>query len=309
MASLHQPVLVAEVIKFLNLQPGDKVIDATVGGGGHANKILEAIVPRGKLLGIDRDAKAIELVRNILKKFSDSITLVHSKFSRLYEIAKENNFLDAKAILLDLGWSQNQLQDIERGLSFKNHSPLDLRLDQTQGITAADILNKSSEQELVEIFKNYGEIRKSKALARAIVRERIKGEILSTQDLLAIVRLVLGSRTRKIDAARQVWQALRIIVNDELAELAAVLPQILQVLTRGGRLAVISFHSGEDRIVKSFLKQESKDCLCPPAIPVCQCHHQATLKIITTKAVTASRLEIATNYRARSARLRIAEKI
>ncbi len=306
---VHQPVLVAEVIKFLNLQSSDQVIDCTVGSGGHARQLLVQIAPSGKLLGLDRDSYSLALTQSVLQDFNNRIILVRTRFSRLVEVVAQYNFPKAKAVLLDLGWSSDQLADTGRGFSFKANDPLDLRLDNSQTLTAADIINQASEEELVAIFKNYGEINKTKSLVRQIVKIRAQQEIRSTTDLLSIVRAVLGTSRRNIDTAAQVWQALRMAVNNEVEELKVVLPQALQVLKVGGRLAVISFHSGEDRIVKSFFKQEGTNCLCPPRLPVCRCHHRATLKIITAKPITPTKTEAMSNPRARSARLRIVEKI
>lgn len=308
MPSLHEPVLFKEVIESLKLKPNDNVVDGTVGGGGHLTAILKAVAPRGLVLGIDADPKAIELVK---KKFPNEkrLILINSWFSEIQKYVLHFNLEPVVAILLDLGWSSDQLADAGRGFSFKAGGQLDLRFNPQTYETAEHILNTATEQNLGEIFKNFGDEPRAKSIAREIVTQRQVKPLESVNDLLDVVGTVYKNRFGKIHPATKIWQALRIAVNNELDQLAKTLPIALSTLGRGGRLAVISFHSGEDRIVKRFFLKESKDCLCPPGLPVCRCGHIARLKLVTTKAIKPSEQEININPRSRSARLRVVEKI
>ena len=306
----HEPVLVKEVIEYLAPKPNENFIDCTLGGGGHAKEILKMTSPNGKLLGIDLDAEAIKAAKENLQEFGQRVNLVNDNYKNLKQIIYDSGFNQINGILLDLGLSSYELQDAARGFSFKGSDKLDMRFGQ-EGLTASDILNNYKEEELARIFKEYGEERFSRQIAKEIVTERKHNKILKTDQLVSLIAKVYQHKPkpRNINIATKVFQALRIEVNDELNNLKKVLPDALNVLAQGGRLAVISFHSLEDRIVKEFFKREAKECICPPEIPVCICGHQAQLKILTKKPIMPSLAEINNNPRSRSAKLRIAIKI
>lgn len=304
---MHQSVLLAEVIAALQPYSGGVYIDGTVGAGGHTAALLAASAPDGQVFGFDRDQSALELARRQLAQFGQRVHLFHANFDRLAEIAQAQGLPKAEGILLDLGVSSMQFDQPERGFSFQAEGPLDMRMDASAGPTAADLVNSLPEEELANLIYQYGEERHSRRIARAIVRAR---PIHSTAELAQLVVRASGasrSERTKIHPATRTFQALRIAVNDELGALERTLPQALECLKPGGRLAVISFHSLEDRIVKNYFKQESQDCICPPEQPVCTCRHKATIDIITKKPITASMVEIDANPRARSAKLRVVE--
>lgn len=304
---MHQSVLLAEVIAALQPHPGGVYIDGTVGAGGHSAALLAASAPDGQVFGFDRDQSALELARRQLAQFGQRVHLFHANFDRLAEIAQAQSLPKADGILLDLGVSSMQFDQPERGFSFQTEGPLDMRMDASVGPTAADLVNSLPEEELANLIYQYGEERHSRRIARAIVKAR---PIRSTAELAQLVVRASGasrSERTKIHPATRTFQALRIAVNDELGALERTLPQALAGLKPEGRLAVISFHSLEDRIVKNYFKQESQDCICPPEQPVCTCRHKATIDIITKKPITASMAEIDANPRARSAKLRVVE--
>jgi 16S rRNA (cytosine1402-N4)-methyltransferase len=302
----HIPVLFQAVLDGLQARPGGRYIDATVGGGGHAAGILAASSPDGYLLGLDRDPAAVEAANAQLVSYGGRVVLVHRSFSRLAETAGTHRFIPADGLLFDLGLSSLQLADPTRGFAFSVDGPLDMRFDpQAGGPTAADLLNALSAEELAGILYRYGEERQSRRIAEAIVAAR---PLDTTRELVAAIEQVVGRRGR-IHPATRTFQALRIAVNDELAALEAALPQAVEVLAPGGRLAVISFHSLEDRLVKRFMRRESRECVCPPEAPVCTCGHRATLRLVSRKPIRPTAEEIAANPRARSARLRVAERI
>ncbi|MDD5341076.1 MAG: 16S rRNA (cytosine(1402)-N(4))-methyltransferase RsmH [Patescibacteria group bacterium] len=305
----HTPVLLEEAIRYLDPKPGENFIDGTLGAGGHARAILEHTTPGGKLLAIDLDIKAIELAKNNLTEFADRVLYTNDNFKNLEKIANESEISEFDGILLDLGLSSMELNDEKRGFSFSKDSFLDMRFG-SGGLTAADVINKYSENELIRIFKTYGEERHAKLIAAEIVRQRKIGKITTTNQLVNIIEKVYQGKARpKINVATKVFQALRIEVNGELENLKQVLPVALKILKKGGRLGVISFHSLEDRIVKEFFKKEAKDCLCPPQVPVCVCGHKVSLKILTKKVIIPSNKELINNPRSRSAKLRAAIKL
>lgn len=325
MQTRHVPVMLEEVLKYLQPEPGGHYIDGTLGGGGHTAAILERSAPDGKVLGIDTDAQALERVRARLPQMVEEgrLVLVHGNFAELARLANEAGFVSVQGVLLDLGFSSDQMERAERGFSFSAEGPLDMRLDQSQALTAADLVNTLSEQELADIFWRYGEEHRSRQIARRIVREREKGAIRTTAQLAALAAAGVPYKYGAIHPATRVFQALRIAVNRELEQLETVLPQALDVLTasaeragereseggeqRAGRLVVISFHSLEDRLVKEFMRREARDCICPPGTPVCVCGHKARLRLLTRKPVMPSAEEVLANPRARSAKLRAAE--
>lgn len=303
----HIPVLLDEVLRGLNPHPGQHHIDATLGAGGHAEAILQAIAPDGQVLALDADPVALNSARQRLAPYNDRVHLVNANFAQLATIARSYDFVPVHGVLLDLGLSSVQLSAAERGFSFQSEGPLDMRYDPSGPITAADLVNSLSQSELADLLYRFGEERRSRGIARAIVAAR---PIYSTQELADVVaRAVGGRRGAKIHPATRTFQALRIAVNDELGALSSALPEATTILAPGGRLAVISFHSLEDRIVKNFFIQESKDCICPPDQPTCTCGHRATLRIITRKPIIASSDETRVNPRARSAKLRVAERM
>ena len=308
MASRHEPVLYHEVLLALNLAPGDKVIDGTAGGGGHLAGLLNAVGPTGQVMGIDADPKAINLIKQ--KFFNDQrLILINSWFSAIQKYVQRFNFEPVAAILLDLGWSADQLADTSRGFSFNASGQLDFRYNPQTTVTAEHILNTATAEKLAEIFKNLGDEPRAKAIARSIVKQRQVAPLKTTDDLRSAVAAVYRRQVGKLNPATRVWQALRLATNQELEELTKVLPVAVNILKPGGRLAVISFHSGEDRIVKNFFARASKDCLCPPEVPVCKCGHKAILKLISRGVTKPTDQEIRTNPRSRSARLRVAAKI
>jgi 16S rRNA (cytosine1402-N4)-methyltransferase len=303
---IHIPVLFQAVLAGLQARPGGRYIDATLGGGGHAAGILAASSPGGRLLGLDRDPVALEVARVQLASYAGRFVFAHSSFGRLAEIAHVHRFVPADGVLFDLGLSSLQLADPSRGFAFMKDGPLDMRFDQAQGdLTAAELVNHCSLEELKALLYRYGEEKQARRIAEAIVAAR---PICTTKELAAVVDQVVGRRGR-IHPATRTFQALRIAVNDELATLGVVLPQVVDILAPGGRLAVISFHSLEDRLVKRFLRRESRDCICPPEMPVCTCGHKATLRLVTRKPIQPTADEVAANPRARSARLRVAERV
>ncbi len=300
---VHIPVLLQAVLSFLQVRPGGVYIDGTVGGGGHAAAILKASAPDGRLLGIDRDPAALEVARERLAPYGERVSLRHGSFADLARLAE--GFSPADGILLDLGLSSLQLADPERGFSFAHDGPLDMRFDPNGGgPTAADLVNHLSLKELTDVLYRYGEEKQARRIAAAIVAAR---PIYRTSELADLIERTVGRRER-IHPATRTFQALRIAVNRELEMLEAALPQALDVLRPGGRLVVISFHSLEDRIVKQFLRRESRDCICPPEVPVCICGHRARVRVLTPHPVRPDGAEVMTNPRARSARLRAAEK-
>ncbi|MFQ5612396.1 MAG: 16S rRNA (cytosine(1402)-N(4))-methyltransferase RsmH [Anaerolineae bacterium] len=305
MGTLHHPVLRDEVLTALNPQTGQHYIDGTIGGGGHAEAILIASAPEGRLMGLDADPTALDIARRRLLKFGKRLHLLHANFDQVEKLVLKHNFAPVHGILLDLGVSSMQLAQPERGFSFQTEGPLDMRLDTTATQTAADFVNNLPASDLADLIYRYGEERRSRRIARAIVKAR---PLATTRQLAEVIaRAVGGRRGHKIHPATRTFQALRIAVNDELGALERVLPQAIRVLATGGRLAVISFHSLEDRLVKRFFRREAQDCLCPPEQPICTCEHKATLRIITRKPITASQAELEQNPRARSAKLRVAE--
>lgn len=321
MQTQHIPVMLAEVLKFLQPEPGGHYIDGTVGGGGHTAAILARSAPQGRVLGIDADPQALLRVGELFAEEvrQGRLLLLQGNYSEMARLVAQTDFAPVRGILLDLGFSSDQMEDAERGFSFSADGPLDMRLNQAQGISAADLVNTASEQELADIFWRYGEENRSRQIAWRIIRAREKGAITRTGQLAQLAAAGVIQKPGMIHPATRVFQALRIAVNAELQHLEAVLPQLLEVLLLnresagsekgGGRMVIISFHSLEDRLVKGFMRREASDCICPPGIPVCVCNHRARLRLLTPKPATPSSQEIAANPRARSAKLRAAETL
>ena len=262
--------------------------------------------PGGQLLGIDADPEAIQLARSRLEAYSGSTLLINENFANLEAICIRHDFFPVHGILFDLGLSSLQLDSTSRGFSFQHDAPLDMRLSPSQEVTAADIINTSSETELVHLIKTYGEEGYSRQIARRLVKER---PIKTTLQLVRTIEQAIGNRRSKIHPATKTFQALRIAVNHELENLEAALKQAINLLGFEGRLVVISYHSLEDRIVKQFMQREAKDCICPPGIPTCVCGHKASLRLINKKVIIPSLTEVELNPRSRSAKLRAAERV
>lgn len=302
----HIPVLYQEVLDLLQPQAGGKYIDGTLGAGGHTVGILEASAPDGRVLGFDKDPEAIAFAGARLTQFGERVTLVNNSYADMPSVAPALGFDKVDGILLDLGLSSRQLDDGSRGFSFRYEAPLDMRFDQTQGETAADLVNNRTEAELADIFWRYGEEKQGRKMARIIVANR---PIATTSQLADLIATHAGQRQRRIHPATLVFQGLRIAVNHELEAVEAGIPAAIDLLKPGGRIAVISFHSLEDRFVKRLFRQLSLDCVCPSEQLICNCDTQPIIKSVTRKAVKAADIEIATNPRSRSARLRVAEKL
>lgn len=301
----HVPVLLREAIEALHVQPGGRYIDCTLGSGGHALAILQASSPGGQLLGIDADPQAISEAQTRLAAYRKDILLVNDNFAHLRDICTKYNFLPVNGILFDLGLSSRQLEAEDRGFSFQRESPLDMRFDPRQELTAADIVNTYSESDLAEITATYGEEPHSKRIAHQIVASR---PLRTTLDLAQAVIRARGGTRGRIHPATRTFQALRIAVNRELGSLRSALEQAIDLLGFQGRLVVISYHSLEDRIVKALLRQEATGCICPPSVLQCTCGHTARLRLVNKKAVKPSETERLSNPRSRSARLRAAER-
>ena len=302
----HTPVLAAETLRLLAVVPGGSYLDGTVGGGGHAALVLEESLPDGRLLGLDRDASAIARAKSRLAKFGSRAVLRQGSFSELDRHAKEAGFGQFNGLLFDLGISSDQLDDPNRGLSFGSDGPLDMRMDPTGPVTAADLVNGLQQDELADLIFTLGEEPRSRRIAAAIVRAR---PIWTTTELAAVVARGAGYRGGRTHPATRSFQALRIAVNDELMTLSTGLDLAVEAARPTGRIAVISFHSLEDRIVKTAFRERARDCICPPELPECRCSHTATLALITRKPVVPSAAEVAANPRSRSAKLRVAEKL
>jgi len=308
-ADEHVPVLLSEAIGGLALVPGTDCIDGTLGGAGHAAALLIATAPNGRLLGLDADPEALLRAEARLARFGDRAVLVQANFRDMASVAASHGFGRVRTVLLDLGISWYQVASAERGFSFQAEGPLDMRFDPRTPLMAAEIVNDWTADELAGVIYRYGEERQSRRLARAIVAAR---PLSTTSELAGVVSRAMAQRAHhraRRDPATRVFQALRIAVNDELGSLEVVLQQVLELLEPGGRFAVITFHSLEDRIVKRFVQREVRDCICPPDFPACRCEHKATLRAITGRPVCPSEAEIRANPRSRSAKLRIAERL
>ncbi|MDD5527464.1 MAG: 16S rRNA (cytosine(1402)-N(4))-methyltransferase RsmH [Patescibacteria group bacterium] len=307
----HIPVMLKEVLEYLQPKKGGYYIDGTLGGGGYTSALSEIASATGKVLAIDLDEQAIA---NTAKKNLSNVVLVQDNFVNLSSIIESNIEEDKlfDGFVLDLGLSSFQLADIRRGFSFREDSPLDMAFNSSgESQKTRDIVNNYREEDLAKIFFNFGEEKHARRIAKGIVERRKLSRIETTGDLVEIIKKAIPRRlwSERVHPATKTFQALRIVVNKELENLAEVLPQALAALKSGGRLAIISFHSLEDRIVKDYFREQAKDCLCPPEIPICSCGHKASLKIITKKIVLPGEEEIKINPRSRSAKMRVAEKI
>jgi len=302
----HRPVLYKETIQYLAPSSPKKYLDCTAGAGGHSEGILTESSPDGELLALDLDPLAVELTRQRLSPFGHRAQVIQTSYLQSAEILQKYGWQGVDGIVMDLGVSSMQLDQSERGFSFRHDGLLDMRFDPTQGQTAADLVNNLEETDLADIIWRYGEERFSRRIARAILRAR---PLSTTGQLAQVVRNAIGRTGEKQDPATRTFQALRIAVNDELKTVEQAIPSLIALLNQYGRLAVISFHSLEDRLVKQAFKRESSDCICPPEQPFCTCGHKASVRILTSKPIIASTDEIEINPRSRSAKLRVAEKL
>ena len=309
----HRPVLLRESLSLLGVGPGARVVDGTVGFGGHAEAILEQTAPDGRLVGLDRDEAALGEARRRLASFGDRVELVHASFRDLGAVLADRGLPVVDAVLLDLGVSSPQLDRPERGFRFAaadaERTPLDMRMDPSSGATAAELLARASEATLADWFGRYGELPGARRLAREIVRAREVEPLRTAADLRAVIERARVGRGRRHDPATLVFQALRIATNDELDALEQGLAQALASLRPGGRLVVIAYHSLEDRLVKQTFRTLERGCVCPPTSPVCRCGRRPQLRRVTRRAVRPGDDEVRANPRARSARLRAAERL
>ena len=306
----HHAVLLSESLELLAPPRGGTVIDCTVGMGGHARALLEAVGPSGRVIGLDRDAESLGVAAESLKEFGDGFVPLHADYRDLARILGEGSFGPVQALLADFGFSSFQMDSPERGFSFSSDGPLDMRLDRSRGPTAAQLLAAWDEAEIARVLKSYGEERAARRIARAVVRERQRKPITTTLQLARLVEAATPEARRfRIHPATRTFQALRIAVNRELEGLEEFVEQACRVLAPGGRAAFISFHSLEDRAVKQTLARLTPHCVCPPALPRCVCGRKGIVERVTRKAVRPSPEEIAANPRSRSARLRVVRRL
>ncbi|MFA5575995.1 MAG: 16S rRNA (cytosine(1402)-N(4))-methyltransferase RsmH [Tissierellaceae bacterium] len=306
----HISVLLNETIDGLKIKEDGIYVDGTLGGGGHSREIAKRL-KKGKLIGIDQDLRALEKAREVLKDFEDRVILVHDNYANLDRVLEGLQIDKVDGILLDLGVSSHQLDQGDRGFSHNKDAPLDMRMDETSSFSAWDLVNKYSEKELERVIWDYGEERWARRIAKFIVEERKEKPIDTTLELVSIVKKAIPKDLRREGhhPAKKTFQGIRIEVNGELDVLKDSIPKMVKLLNTGARLAIITFHSLEDRIVKDSFKELYKDCICPPNLPLCVCDKVREIKIITRKPIVASKEEVDSNPRSRSAKLRIGEKL
>lgn len=312
MVFAHKPVLLREVLEYLQPKPGMVMVDCTLGGGGHSKALLERILPGGKLLALDQDLEAIAAAESVLGSYDgENYRIFHRNFRELAKVLETTGYPQVDGILMDLGVSSYQLDQGERGFSYQHDAPLDMRMDQTQGQGAAELVNNASLEELTTIIRDYGEEKWAKRIASFITEERRFAPVKTTGQLVEIIKKAIPSSARREGPhpAKRTFQALRIAVNRELEILKPAIREAIKVLKPGGRIAIITFHSLEDRLVKEAFKEAAQGCACPKDFPICVCHKKPHIKIVTGKPVIPSNEEIAENPRARSAKLRIAERV
>lgn len=307
----HVPVLATEVIEGLKPRPGGVFVDGTVGGGGHARLLLAQLMPGGRLIAIDQDADTLSRARSRLDKFGDAVLFVHDNFRNLRMILDGLGVAAVDGVVLDVGVSSFQLDEPARGFTYQHDAPLDMRMDVRSKVTAQHLVNELPFEQLVRLLRDYGEERHAARIARAIVAERQRTALRTSGQLVDVIKKAVPARDRRRGPhpARRTFQALRIVVNDELGALEEGLRAGVAALKPGGRIAVISFHSLEDRIVKRIFTELAADCECPPELPVCRCNRRPSVRIVTRKPIVPDEDEVANNPRARSARLRVAERV
>ena len=307
---IHRPVLLEECVEALNIRPDGVYLDGTLGRGGHSEQIVKRLAS-GRLICVDRDQAALDAARERLAPWVDRVTLIHSNFDRVDEILDELSLPGVDGMLFDLGVSSPQLDDGTRGFSYMADAPLDMRMDRDEGLTAASVVNTWPQEELKRILSQYGEERYAPQIAGAIVRSRADKPIATTLELVEVVKSAMPGKAlrEKQHPAKRTFQAIRIAVNDELACVERMLQRAVPRLNRGGRLAVITFHSLEDRIVKTCLAGFARGCTCPPDFPICVCGKTPQVRLVNKKPILPGEQEIAENPRARSAKLRVAEKL
>lgn len=306
----HKSVLLTETIESLNIRPDGIYVDGTLGGGGHAYEVLKRLGPKGRLIGIDQDADAIRAAGERLAPFGDRVTIVRSNYRNIGEVLAGLSVEKADGIYLDLGVSSYQLDTAERGFTYRVNAPLDMRMDQRSERTAADILNDYSEAELYRVIRDYGEDRFAKNIAKHIVKAREKKRLETTDELVEIIKAAIPAKIRAEGGhpAKRTFQALRIELNRELEVLRDSIDEMIDLLNPGGRLSIITFHSLEDRIVKTGFRTNENPCICPPDFPVCVCGKKSRGKVITRKPILPTEEEMTENPRSKSAKLRVFEK-
>ena len=310
MPTYHESIMKKEVLHYLNNHMEGVIVDGTLGDGGHSEFILKNTGPKIKVLGIDRDHSAIERAEKRLHDFGSRIKFVHGSFENLQDLIVQTGISKINGLLLDFGVSSPQLDTPERGFSIRNDGPLDMRMDNSQATTAATLLKKMKDTELLSVIKNFGEERFAKKIVRAIRREQEKGPITRTSHLAKVISEVVKSpRNSRIHPATKTFQALRIAVNNELEQIKIVLQNAVDLLDSSARIVAISFHSLEDRIVKNFFRKEEKGCTCSPKTPICICGNKQTLNILTRRPICPSSEELGFNPRSISAKLRVAERV
>ena len=307
----HKSVLLDETIESLDIKPDGIYVDGTLGGGGHASEVCRRLGDKGRFIGIDQDADAIAAASERLKEFGDKVTIVRSNYENIDEVLKELGISQVDGIYLDLGVSSYQLDTAERGFTYReDDAPLDMRMDQRNEMTAKDIVNTYSESELFHIIKNYGEDRFAKNIAKHIVRARQEKEIETTGELIEIIKAAIPAKVRATGGhpAKRTFQAIRIELNKELEVLENSIDKMTDLLAPGGSLSIITFHSLEDRIVKSRFRINENPCTCPPDFPVCMCGKKSKGRVVTRKPILPSEEELSENKRSKSAKLRVFEK-
>lgn len=310
MLTAHRPVLVKEVIQCLQPRSNQNFVDCTVGAGGHSEAILNLTGPDGKLLGLDWDKAAISRAQERLAPFGERVKLVNASYVKLKQIVYAQKISTLNGILLDLGLSGDQLKDSGRGFSFQVNEPLDMRYNPEENrLTAGEILNQWPAKQLIDLLKNNADEKRAGKIVKAIIAYRQNRKFKTTLELVSLITRLFPPRREKIHPATKTFQALRMAVNSELENIQTILRDAVEILPKGARMAIITFHSVEDRLVKNFFRQESTDCLCPPDIPECRCGHRRKIKLINKKPICPSPEEVNENFRSRSAKLRAIEKI
>lgn len=306
----HIPIMLEEVLEGLNIKENGTYLDGTLGGAGHSKEIVKRL-GSGQLIGIDQDENALIKAKEVLSDYSDKVVFIKNNYENIDLVLKELHIEKVDGILLDIGVSSHQFDEVSRGFSHNQDAPLDMRMDKTQEISAWDVVNKYSKEKLEDIIFNYGEERWARRIAEFIIKERSVKPIDTTLDLVSIIKKAIPKKVRMEGhhPAKKTFQAIRIEVNRELEVLQNSIEKMVGLLNPGGRLAIITFHSLEDRIVKEIFKELYKDCMCPPEMPKCVCDKKREIEIVTRKPIVPTKEEISLNPRSRSAKLRIAEKL